>query len=266
MHFKRVMGLLALAFGFLGVVTCMAGVYAVSLLGSRLERTNEKAFAMIGKGLASAQDRVHGVQKRLKESKITTTEIGQRLLDWGKRNAKERLVSRHEIESRVEKLAGHLQTAESWLGTSTESIQNVQGVLQLCNAAGVPVDPASLEELLENITSLRSRLQQTEQTVDGIRAFMANKAGESGEERFSGVTKFLGRILVTTDEIDTRLEESATRLSELQTDARQSKATTSAYILVTTIGCYVLLAWIAAGQAALCLWGWTNCCPSRSSA
>ena len=175
-------------------------------------------------------------------------------------------MSRLEIESRAEKLAGHLQTADSWLETSAESIRSVQQVLELGNSIGAPLDPASLEEVLENITSLRSTLQQTERTVDGIREFTANKEGESEENRLSRVTKLLGRILVTIGEIDTRLEETVTRLSELQADARQLKATTSGYILVTTIGCYVLLAWIAAGQAALCLWGWTNCCPSRPPA
>jgi chromosome segregation ATPase len=266
MLFKRVLGLLTLAFGFLGVVSCVAGVYAVWSLGSRLERANDKLFAMIDKGLAVSQDRIREVETRIKESKITTDEFGQRLRDWSTSRAKEGLVSRLEIESRAEKLVGRLQTAESWLETSTESIRSVQRVMELCNSIGVPMDPASLEEVLENITSLRSRLQQTERTVDGIRAITADKEGESEETRLSRVTTLLGRILVTIGDMDTRLEESVTRLSELQTDARQLKATTSAYILVATVGCYVLLAWIGAGQAALCRWGWTKCRPSRSAA
>ncbi len=63
---------------------------------------------------------------------------------------------------------------------------------------------------------------------------------------------------MTIGEIDTRLEDSVTRLSELRTHAPQLKAKTSAYILVASIACYLLLAWIAAGQAALFQWGWSN--------
>jgi DNA repair ATPase RecN len=266
MAFKRVVWLLALAFGFLGVALCMVGLYAVWALGSWLERTNDKVFAMIDKGLASAQDGVRRVKERVKESRITSTEIGKSLQDWGTMRAKEGLESRREINSRAEKLAGHLQTADSWLETSAESIRAVQQVQELGNSIGAPLDPASIEKVLKNITSLRSRLQQTERTVDGIREFTANKEGESEENRLARVTKLLGRILATIGEIDTRLDESEKQLSELQTDARQLKATTSSYILVTTIGCYVLLAWIAAGQAALCLWGWANYRQSRSSA
>jgi len=253
MLFRRIVGLLALAFGFLGVAACMVGVYAAWSLGSRLETTNNRVFAIIDKGLRSGQDGVCRVQERVKESKITSTEIGQSLRDWSTRRAKEGLVSRLEFDSRAEKLAGYFQTADSWLETSVESIRGVQQVLELANSIGAPLDPASLEEVLENTTSLRSTLQQTKRKVDEIREFTANK--ESEENRLSRLAKLLGRILVTIGEIDTRLEESVKRLSKLQADARQLQATTSAYIFGTTIGCYVLLAWIAAGQAALCLRG-----------
>jgi DNA repair ATPase RecN len=266
MLFNRLAWLLALTLGFLGVVACMAGVYAVWSVGSRFERANDKVFAMIDNGLESSKDRVRGVQMRVKESKITSTEISQTLRDWGTGKAKERLVAQSNIESRAEKLAGHLQTADSWLETSAESIRSVQQLLEVANSIGAPLDPASLEEVLEKLTSLRSTLQQTERTVDGIREFAVNKEGESEENRLSRVTKLLGRILVTISEIDTRLEEVVTRLSELRSDARQLKDRFSSYILLATICGYLVLAWIAAGQAALFLCGWKNCCRSRSSA
>ncbi len=182
------------------------------------------------------------------------------------RRAKEGPVSRLEIENQAEKLAGHFHTADLWLETSAESIQSVQQILELVNSNGALLGPASFEEVLERIASLRSTLQQIEQTVDGIREFAADKEGESEDNRLSRVSKLLGRILATIGEIDTRLENAVTRLSELQIQAGQLKATTSTYILVASVACYVVLAWIAAGQAALCRVGWTNCCRSRSPA
>jgi chromosome segregation ATPase len=259
MLFKRFVALLALVFGFIGVVACMAGIYGVWLLGSRLEQTNDKVFATIDKGLASARNRIRSVQKRVNESKITTSEIGQNLRDWSTKQAKERLASQLDIESKAEILARHLQTADSWLERSEESIRGVQQVLELGSLVGAPVDPASLEELLGKLTSLRSTLQQTERTVNGVRDFAAVKEGEAEDNRLARITKLIGRILVAITEIDTRLEESANRLSELQTDAQQLKARTSNYIMLMTGGCYLLLAWIAAGQFALCLCGWRNC-------
>ena len=48
-------------------------------------------------------------------------------------------------------------------------------------------------------------------------------------------------------------------MSQMQADAQRLKARTSNYILVATIAGYLVFAWIAAGQAALCLCGWKNC-------
>ena len=77
MQFKRLVALLALAAGFVGIPVCIVGAFAAWSLGSRLERTNATVFAMIDKGLTAAQDRVRSVQERVEESKITGTELEQ---------------------------------------------------------------------------------------------------------------------------------------------------------------------------------------------
>src|SRR5580704_7694743 len=111
MLLKRVVALLALAAGFLEFVACITGTYPISLLKTRLDRTNERVFATIDKGLASAQDRVREVQGRVRESKIRTSEIAPKLRDWRASKAKERLASAVEVKSRVETIIGRLQTA-----------------------------------------------------------------------------------------------------------------------------------------------------------
>lgn len=256
MQFKRVIAFLALVLGFLGIVACVAGIYVAWSLASRIEQANEKIFATLDKGLDAAQDRLRRVQKRVAESKVTATEIRQYLKDWSKRKAGEGLGSHLEIENRAEKLAGRLQTADVWLETSTESIRGIQQLMVLGNAFGADMEPASVEEVLAKLASLRSTLQQTQQTVEEIRVATAGRESESKDTRVSRVTKLLGRTLLALSDIDTRLEAFVARLSDMRISARESKARMSNYILLTTIGCSLILTWIAFGQAALCLCGW----------
>ena len=61
MLLKRVVALLALAGGSLGLLPHV-GSLPLSLAKIRLDRTNDRVFATIDKGLASAQDRVRVVQ------------------------------------------------------------------------------------------------------------------------------------------------------------------------------------------------------------
>jgi hypothetical protein len=265
MLFKRVMALLALAAGFLGVVACLAGAYLVWLAGSRLQQANDRVFATLDKGLASAQNRVRGVQERLRESKIKTGEIAQSIRDWSKGKATERLESALEINRRADKLAGHLQTADQWLETLTESIGGMQQILELEALVGAPVDPLSLQNVLEEFKSIQDRLNRLERSINDVREFAVHRAGESEENRLSRVFKLLASIDLTAGAIDTGLEGLVDLLSKVQADARQLKARTDLYLLLTILGGYVVLAWIAAGQVALCLCGWRNWCRSRRS-
>jgi len=266
MLFKRVVPLLALAAGSLGLVACIAGVYPISLLKTRLDRTNERVFVTIDEGLASVQDRVREVQQRVRESKIRASEIVPKLRDWRASKAKERLALAVEIKSRVEKIVGRLQAADQLLQKSMDSIGVIRHALDWLVLIGVPADSISPEKVLEKLTSTQGKLREIERSINGVSEFTVNRVDGSEDNRLSRVFELLGKTELTAGAIDTRLEDSANRLSQIQADAQQLKASTSNYILVTTIGGYLVFAWIAAGQAALCLFGWKNCSRSRSSA
>jgi hypothetical protein len=64
------------------------------------------------------------------------------------------------------------------------------------------------------------------------------------------------RVAATLGEIDARLGESANKLSEVQAKGLHLKSKTHTYIAIAEIGAVLLIAWMAAGQAVLCLHGW----------
>ena len=76
--------------------------------------------------------------------------------------------------------------------------------------------------------------------------------------------KLLANTELTASAIDTRLEDTANRLSQIHADAQRLKTRISHDMMVTTIGAYFVFAWIAVGQAALCLFGWKNWSRRRS--
>src|SRR5215470_9573520 len=106
MFFRRVVGLLALAFGLVGVGACGAGAYGVWRVQSRLNRANDKIFDAVDRGLAAVQERIPVAQERVRQSKITADEISEALRDWTTKKAQERVVAKLEIDRRADKLAG----------------------------------------------------------------------------------------------------------------------------------------------------------------
>jgi hypothetical protein len=256
MFFKRIAALLFMTLGILGVVACLLGIYGVWIAGSRLNLANDKVFAAVDRGLASGQEHIRGVQKRVQESKITTSEISAKLRDWSITQAKERLAAELEIERRTEKLSGQLQVADTWLQTSSESVRSVQQLLEVGNSLGARLDPAALEEVLEALAKAQNALQKTQVVVEEVRDFATGKEEEAS--RLARVMKLLERALLTIGQVDTRLENPIKRLAEMRTEAHELKSTVYQYILWTTVGCCLLLCWIAAGQAALLWCGWKS--------
>jgi DNA-binding transcriptional MerR regulator len=251
------MALFALSLGFLGVITCVAGIAAVWSVGSRLSRANEKVFDAVDKSLAAVRDRVLKTQRRVQELKITSEDIREGLKDWTRKAASERLASRLEVGVKAEQLVLGLQQADLWLEMSGASIQGVQQALEMGSSMGAPIDPALVDPLLEKLAGLRSQLKQATETVDGIRMRAAEMAdGAPLEERIDQVVKLALRVAATLGEIDARLGESANKLSEVQAKGLHLKSKTHTYIAIAEIGAVLLIAWMAAGQAVLCLHGW----------
>jgi hypothetical protein len=187
MPFRRVVPLLALAAGSLGFVACIAAAYPVSLLKTRLDRTNERVFLTIDKGLASAQDRVRAVQERVKESKIGTSEIGPKLRDWSASKANERLAAAVEIKSRIEKIIGRLHTADEVLQKSMDSIGLIRQAPDWLFLISVPADSISPEKVLERLTSTQGKLHEIESLIAGVGEFTVNRGSESEDKRLSRI-------------------------------------------------------------------------------
>ncbi len=266
MFIRRAAGIIALAFGVIGVAGCAAGAYGVWLLAARLDRANDKVFDAIDRGLGAVEDRLPAVQRRVKDAKITTAEISDTVQTWATKKVRDRVVSELEVESRVEKLSGHLQTADVRLEASTESVLEVRRMIELGQSLGARVDPASMDQVLELLAALQAQVQQAEQAVDEVRKFATPAPGETIEDRVLRIAKVMARLLLTLSDVDRRIDHFAARLSEVRADARQLKERTSRYILLGSVVCYALLAWAAAGQIALGRCGWRLCRRGRSPA
>ena len=266
MLFKRPLALFVLSLGFLGVIACVAGVAAVWSVGSRLSRTNENVFDAVDKSLVAVRDRVLKTQRRVQELKITSEDIRESLKNWTRKAASERLTSRLAVREKAEKLELGLQQVDLWLEMSGASIQGVQQALELGSSMGAPVDSEFVDPLLEKFASIRSQLKQATETVDGIRMRTAEIADDATlEERIDQAVQLALRVLVTLGEIDSRLGESANKLSEVQTKGQYLKSKTHSFIVIAQIAAVLLIAWMAAGQASLCLHGWKDYRRNRSA-
>jgi hypothetical protein len=254
MLLNKILAILALVFGGLGIVVCLAGSYAVWRIGSRLEQTNEHLAELVDNGLSAVQARVAGVQKRVAESRITAQDFANILEEQAKRQIKDQLVVKLELEQRTEGLSKRLDAASHWLDLSSESIRNLQRLVEVGKSLGASLNTSSLNDLLERLATSQKALEQAIQQLQDIRTSVL--ADESDENRRTRIATLLARILVTISDVDDKLGKGVERLEELQTLTRQAKDKVSRDINIATMVGHAILFWMAAGQTALCWWGW----------
>ena len=200
---RRLCPWVALLLGCAGVAVCVAGIVGVWLVSSRLGRVAENLFGRVDNAFVAVRDRVDGAGQRVRAARITSEDIEQNLKDWTKREARDRLTSRLGVEEKAERLADGLQQVDHWLEFSESSVQLVQQALELGNAAGAPVETDPAERLLEELASIRVRLTEATESVEGIRERTA-EAGEerSLRERIDQAVRLALRVIATLSSID----------------------------------------------------------------
>ncbi len=248
---RRFASLLAVLFGSLGLLACGAGGYGVWLAADRLERANRVAFDAADRGLGFAEDRLKSARERVREARITTDEVAQKVGTWSAQQAIARAATRFELGRKADTLTDRLRTADLWLETSSESLTSLRQVLELAKTFGANVDPATIDDLVARLATARGAVRQVSGTVTEIRAFADAAEGPADDKGAAGVARVAARILATVTEVDARLEAGVTRIAELRTEAEHARTSVSRGIFWASVAGYGVLAWIAAGQGAL---------------
>lgn len=246
---RRLFNSFTLLIGSLGVLLCVAAAVGVWFAGARLNQATDKVFDGVDGSLVASRDRVLGAQTRVQESKITADDVGHAVENWMRAEATQRLTTRLKIEEKTERLASGLRQADQGLEVSEESLQAAQQILEAARSLGVPADGAVVDPLLEKLGAVRSKVQQSTETVDAIREHMAATA--SLEERVRQVAQLVLRVVATLSDIDSRLGEFADGFVGARTKVEHLKNRTHGYIVAGQVGALLLILWMAAGQAAL---------------
>ena len=255
----RLLNLLTLSLGVLGVAVCIAAAVVAWMIGVRLHQTNDRLFDRVDQALVSSRDRVLDAQKRVEAAKITTGDVRQGVEAWARREAKERIASRPEVDRTVDRLAGGLQQADAWMEMSGTSLQAVQLALETAHSFGAAADATVVDPWLERLGALRGQLKEATETVGAIKDRVNRAAaGETLEERISRLAQLALRVVATLGEIDSRLGQVADGLVATQARGQQLRDRTHRYILTGQVCALLLATWMATGQVFLGRYGWVK--------
>lgn len=239
--------------GFLGTLLCVAGSLGVWYVESRIDRARKQVFERVDQSLSGVDRRLIETQSLAVKSKITVEEIQQRMQDWTKQVASDRLVARFDVEARVQQLSAGLQQAELMLELSHATVQHVRQALDVGNDLGLALNADSVDPLLERISDIKVDLSLAIDVAESL----VQLIGEGGDDESMGkrmeqIATITARLLATLGKVDSRLATFRGRLTDAQDAIRQLNAKTHARVVAVAVCATLFLLWMAAGQ--YCLW------------
>ena len=254
---KRVLHLLLLMTGAIGLGGCVAAVAGTWGINARIGRLTGNAFEAVDDSLTATAQRLAATQTRVDSLQITAHDVEQSMKRWTAAQARERLAARLEVDERAERLASGLAQADHWLEVAESSAQLVQRALEVVSSLGAPVQMDRADRLPEELTALREQLTSARDSVKQIRERSAEADDEaSSAGRLTEAVQFALRVTATLGAIDARLAGLHERITDIRSKTHDAERTLLRWVRAAAIGITLLVAWTAAGQGALCYIGW----------
>jgi hypothetical protein len=252
MFVRRLVGLVALLFGFVGVLASGYGIYAAWQVESSARQASDRVFAAVDNGFVVATDKVASVRQRLAEHRVTASEITRDVREWVADGGRERLQQRLDIEHRSAVVAERLRTVDVQLESAAEMTETARKLIDLGRSAGASMNPETADQVLGKIARLREALGVAERAIDDV-----HKAASEPDDRWSATVRtLLVQVAAAILDADGYLAAVEEKLDAARAAARQTQADANDGIFHIALLATVILVWIAAGQAALCGYGW----------
>jgi hypothetical protein len=206
----------------------------------------------------AVQQRVVHAHEQVAAATEATADIDNSLLGWIKREATQRQVLQLDVTEKTKRLASRLQQADLWLEVAESSLGLVREMLPSGTVTSPPEKTAVLDQLIDELASLRAQLTEASEVVDTIRERLTGPISESLAADIEQSLPFTRRVAALLSSMNARVDMVEQRLSGTHTQVLDLGARAQRWILVAEIAVTLFLLWMTAGQLAFCLLAWTG--------
>ena len=239
--------------GAVGSLLCVGSSLGVWYVESRIDRAREQVFERVDQSFSGINRRLIETQNVAAKSKITLEEIQERMQDWTKKEARDRLAARFDLQARAQQLTSGLRQAELMLELSHETALHVRQALEVGVELGLSLKADSVDPLFKRIADIKIELSRAIQTAERLGQHIGeSRDDESVAARAKQAATIVARLLTTFGKVDSRLASFQGRVTHAQNAIAGLNAKTHTRIVAVAVIATLFLLWMAAGQ--FCLW------------
>jgi hypothetical protein len=250
---------IGICLGSVGIVVCAVLMIVLWIVSIRVGGATEKLFGKVDASMGVVHKRVVQTKDRVTTATITANDLETTLRNWTRREVGQRLAPHLDAAQKTEQLASSLRQADDWLEVSESAVGVVQEILSISASTSAPTDTTFVDELKEQIQSVRVQVAEATAFVGRIQERIAETSeAKLPEARIEQAIQLGLRVVATLGSIGPCLEKHADRITAAQSQLQDVKARTQRWRLCLTMGLSFLMIWMAAGQAALCRLAWNG--------
>jgi hypothetical protein len=256
---NRLVGLGLAALGVTGIVACLAGMVGVWLAASRLQRVNLEVFGKLDQLVAQVDRRAEQARDAVGGTRDLVDELKQTLRDSASDLVAARVASRPEIDNLERRLGSAMERADGLVELSTSTAELIEQLLLALGdfAYKRNLDLRDSTELMSSIQSARQSLANASEQLSDVQRRLAEiRQKRNVEGNLPQITKLALGVVAKLDVVQDQLATIRGRLGEKKIRLNQSQNRLRAWIFGGQCLFLFLIAWAAAGQYCLLVYGW----------
>ncbi len=266
---KRLLGLLLVGLGAVGMAACLAAIGGVWIAASRLQQVNARAFrgvdeliVKVDQRATQARDAAGGTREIVEALKRALKESTAELLAG-------RVASLTEIENLERRLESAMERTDGLLEVSASTAELIEQLLAVI-ASERSIDPQGSSDLMAAIRSTRESLANASERLADVRRRLAEIRQNRGVDvNLSEIAKLSLGVVAKLDVVQSQIDLFRKRLDETRSRSAQLQNRIRSWILAGECLILLLIAWVGSGQFCLLLQGRrllpSNACGPRTT-
>ncbi len=266
---KRLFGVLLAVLGAVGIVVCLAGIAAVSIVASRLQQVNSRLFDRVDQLIDRADQRAAQAGDAVVGTRDLVEALKQPLKDSAAQLLAGRVASSPKIDDIERRLAVAMERADNLVDASASATDLIEQVLATIDgiASERGVDLQDTSDLMATIRSAQESLAGATDRVADVRQRLGEIRQNRGVDvNLAEITKISLGLVAKLDIVQERIGTFRDRLDNTKTRSARLHDRNRSWIRAGQWLILFLFAWGGAGQFCLLRQGWRLVRPAAPDA
>ncbi len=256
---KRLVGLLAMLLGVVGVAACLAGLVGTWVVRARLDTTIAGIVERVDGVLSTLEERTGQANRRIGDTRDSARRLNervqQRVAQWRDVPADEA----PDLDEIERQLYSRIQLGRDWIGFVQSGVDLAEQFVEMLNSTSIFVQQESKtpRDVVAAVRGGRQEIQEAFELVEEVRTHLEgirdHQDLDANARQIESLSSRIDSSLKNVHQFGKDLEAA---IAQMGTDVANLGNRIRRQILIFAVIANLILVWLAVAQVSLAIHGW----------